>query len=78
MNMSEKNAYIDALEQRIAALEMNDMASVTSTTKRYDIPDIEAQKKDRDNNGGDFIRDAIIGFADGLTVPFALTAGLSS
>lgn len=27
---------------------------------------------------GEFIRDAIIGFADGLTVPFALTAGLSS
>jgi VIT family len=27
---------------------------------------------------GDFIRDAIIGFADGLTVPFALTAGLSA
>jgi hypothetical protein len=28
------------------------------------------------NNG--FVRDAIIGLADGLTVPFALTAGLSS
>lgn len=27
---------------------------------------------------GDAIRDVIIGFADGLTVPFALTAGLSS
>ena len=27
---------------------------------------------------GEFIRDSIIGFADGLTVPFALTAGLSS
>jgi hypothetical protein len=27
---------------------------------------------------GDVIRDIIIGFADGLTVPFALTAGLSS
>ncbi|KUL91148.1 hypothetical protein ZTR_00754 [Talaromyces verruculosus] len=27
---------------------------------------------------GDIIRDIIIGFADGLTVPFALTAGLSS
>jgi len=75
--MSEKNGYIDALEQRIRALEMNDMASITSTTKRYDIPDVEAQKE-RENNSSDFIRDAIIGFADGLTVPFALTAGLSS
>ncbi|KAK4964296.1 hypothetical protein LTR28_003862 [Elasticomyces elasticus] len=27
---------------------------------------------------GDLVRDSIIGFADGLTVPFALTAGLSS
>jgi hypothetical protein len=27
---------------------------------------------------GEVIRDVIIGFADGLTVPFALTAGLSS
>lgn len=27
---------------------------------------------------GDVISDLIIGFADGLTVPFALTAGLSS
>lgn len=26
----------------------------------------------------DAVRDAIIGFADGLTVPFALTAGLSA
>jgi len=76
--MSEKNAYIDALEQRIAALEMNDMASITSTTKRYDIPDVEAQKERSKNSSSDFIRDAIIGFADGLTVPFALTAGLSS
>ncbi|KAK8075769.1 hypothetical protein PG997_010432 [Apiospora hydei] len=29
-------------------------------------------------NNGDVLRDIIIGFADGLTVPFALTAGLSS
>lgn len=30
------------------------------------------------NNNNDLIRDMTIGFADGLTVPFALTAGLSS
>lgn len=30
------------------------------------------------SNNGDLIRDITIGFADGLTVPFALTAGLSS
>lgn len=30
------------------------------------------------SNNGDVVSDIIIGFADGLTVPFALTAGLSS
>ncbi|PMD47088.1 DUF125-domain-containing protein [Hyaloscypha variabilis F] len=30
------------------------------------------------NNHSDITRDIIIGFADGLTVPFALTAGISS
>lgn len=30
------------------------------------------------STNGDMIRDITIGFADGLTVPFALTAGLSS
>lgn len=33
---------------------------------------------EKHNDYGDIIRDLIIGFADGLTVPFALTAGLSS
>lgn len=34
--------------------------------------------KEQHTGHGEFVRDAIIGFADGLTVPFALTAGLSS
>jgi hypothetical protein len=33
---------------------------------------------EKHGNHSDIIRDMIIGFADGLTVPFALTAGLSS
>ncbi len=33
---------------------------------------------EKHSNSGEIIRDVIIGFADGLTVPFALTAGLSS
>ncbi|KAH8690840.1 Ccc1 family [Talaromyces proteolyticus] len=33
---------------------------------------------ERHSDAGDVVRDVIIGFADGLTVPFALTAGLSS
>jgi len=33
---------------------------------------------ERHSNHGDLMRNFIIGFSDGLTVPFALTAGLSS
>lgn len=40
----------------------------------------EAHRAHHENhsNSGEIVRDVIIGFADGLTVPFALTAGLSS
>jgi hypothetical protein len=33
---------------------------------------------ERHSKIGDYLGDAILGFADGLTVPFALTAGLSA
>lgn len=42
------------------------------------IPSSSAFHKERHSNHSDVVRDSIIGFADGLTVPFALTAGLSS
>jgi hypothetical protein len=41
------------------------------------IPKPEPQLEQHSQNSG-LVRDAIIGLADGLTVPFALTAGLSS
>lgn len=40
--------------------------------------DGDAHSESHSNNNGSLIRDITIGFADGLTVPFALTAGLSS
>jgi hypothetical protein len=40
--------------------------------------DLEPTHKEQHSEHGDVVRDIIIGFADGLTVPFALTAGLSS
>jgi VIT family len=67
---------LDALERRIQALELAELSAANVNT-RYAIPDIESQKEKSQDNS-DIIRDAIIGFADGLTVPFALTAGLSS
>lgn len=42
----------------------------------HDAPAHHAEPHSNGNN--DLIRDITIGFADGLTVPFALTAGLSS
>jgi hypothetical protein len=68
--------FMSAIEERLEALEMSSIETAKAE-KRYAIPDIEAQKKEQRDNS-DVIRDAIIGFADGLTVPFALTAGLSS
>lgn len=40
--------------------------------------DTQPHAEQHANNNNDLIRDITIGFADGLTVPFALTAGLSS
>ncbi|KAK7518978.1 Ccc1 family [Phyllosticta citriasiana] len=43
------------------------------------LPPSEApQHPEKHSGNNEIIRDTIIGFADGLTVPFALTAGLSS
>ncbi|ROV92127.1 hypothetical protein VSDG_07506 [Cytospora chrysosperma] len=43
-----------------------------------DQPPVPDSHSETHSNNGDMIRDITIGFADGLTVPFALTAGLSS
>ncbi|KAK2597721.1 hypothetical protein N8I77_012486 [Diaporthe amygdali] len=40
--------------------------------------DSHHHSEEHNSSNGDMIRDMTIGFADGLTVPFALTAGLSS
>lgn len=58
-----------------------------STKTETASSDLEAQQsnstaapshKEYHSHHGDVIRDLIIGFSDGLTVPFALCAGLSS
>ena len=67
------------------------MAQSTSSTLQAEPPsEISSEKvnkhqkkqdmahTERHSEHGDVVRDVIIGFADGLTVPFALTAGLSS
>jgi hypothetical protein len=39
---------------------------------------VEQEHAERHSSHGEVLRDIILGVADGLTVPFALTAGLSS
>lgn len=45
---------------------------------QHQYHDSQPHAESHSNNNNDLIRDITIGFADGLTVPFALTAGLSS
>lgn len=53
------------------------LAKDTRSTSTVDIP-ASTKHQEPHSKVGDFMRDAILGFADGLTVPFALTAGLSA
>ncbi|MCJ1357716.1 MAG: hypothetical protein MMC33_007712 [Icmadophila ericetorum] len=89
-DMSEKRGR--KLDIELPALEPLDLTTTcdsdsSSRTLDVAIPcddcmvDQEAQvvrKKERWKPSPQMIRDAIIGLSDGLTVPFALTAGLSS
>lgn len=61
------------------------MAKATELSKQQSqMPDLTCEKTSQTSHSehhtghGELVRDCIIGFADGLTVPFALTAGLSS
>ena len=49
------------------------MAENTSLTKELN----EKPSSEKHNNTGTLIRDVVLGMSDGLTVPFALAAGLS-
>lgn len=64
-------------------LTTTNMAEKDDTNPTTDLATLEAHptleshpEKHKDHS--EFLRDAIIGFADGLTVPFALTAGLTA
>lgn len=60
------------------------LTTVTSEppSERPVVPRSKSQREiahdEKHSDYGNVVRDVIIGFADGLTVPFALTAGLSS
>jgi hypothetical protein len=48
------------------------------SVKRAQSSRLRPPHKEVHSDHGEIVRDIIIGYADGLTVPFALTAGLSS
>lgn len=56
----------------------NTFTNTTTITATTTTTSSSSSHKERHTSHGDLVRDTIIGFADGLTVPFALTAGLSS
>ncbi|KAF2253856.1 DUF125-domain-containing protein [Trematosphaeria pertusa] len=54
------------------------MEPKTNGSRRSDATFDSRPHTEEHTHNAAYVRDAIIGFADGLTVPFALTAGLSS
>jgi hypothetical protein len=54
--------------------DTNPMSDAATLEAHPALKDHHEKHKDH----SEFLRDAIIGFADGLTVPFALTAGLTA
>jgi hypothetical protein len=63
---------MDGAYDELPAAERRVITTHSMSSKKYD------HHSEKHTDYGDIIRDVIIGFADGLTVPFALTAGLSS
>ena len=64
---------LTTLEQRIEALEY----AAAEKRRQYAIPDAESQSH-KANSSHNHAREAMAGFADGLTGSFALTTGLST
>lgn len=62
----------------IAVTSSNATSRRESESRTLPPLEVTTPKKTSHIDRNDLIRDAIIGFADGLTVPFALTAGLST
>jgi hypothetical protein len=57
--------------------EMNDTNPKSDTATLEAHPALKCHPE-KHKDYSEFLRDAIIGFADGLTVPFALTASLTA
>jgi hypothetical protein len=67
---------LDLEKESMVCQMSSDSLSTSGSTLAH--PDSEAGCKERFTFDARFISDAVIGLSDGLTVPFALTAGLSA
>lgn len=54
------------------------ISKISSQTSTANMPDTISPKKQKYTVSPRIVSDAILGLSDGLTVPFALTAGLSA
>jgi hypothetical protein len=71
-------ASIPVQEKNPSSLPSSEMEAVRPRPSRRQSRRSLPPHHEHHSDHGDVVRDVIIGFADGLTVPFALTAGLSS
>ncbi|CAH0055550.1 unnamed protein product [Clonostachys solani] len=69
-SVSENNTY--------STSRSSSYQSITTLNDDYDSDTLQDDKAKRDLFMARFLADFTLGFSDGLTVPFALTAGLSS
>ncbi|KAF2460128.1 VIT family-domain-containing protein [Lineolata rhizophorae] len=73
--LAEAAEDADARRQRHGRRRRRPSGASSSSTAASSA---SSSHSEQHSSHGEIIRDTIIGFADGLTVPFALTAGLSS
>jgi hypothetical protein len=70
------NAFREEDEEAVLARNQSNTTTVTIPNSKSSTA--SSNHSEKHGKYSAFMGDAIIGFADGLTVPFALTAGLSA
>ncbi len=86
LKLRSTNSTGERKQPQTNAVEMDRIVSSPRTSTIIDDlenlaaypPAVPITHKEHHSKHGEIVHDFIIGFADGLTVPFALTAGLSS
>jgi hypothetical protein len=74
---NKQNNNNDGRENRESTIAGSNTNTISDDTI-INIPSNGSLHHEHHKENSQFVSDAIIGFADGLTVPFALTAGLSA